>query len=293
LTGTCYSDCFYNRYLNLGFVISSNSNNDHAAIWNLVISYLEQDKPDILLKEIPLNRKAIKPFLGYYQFESPRNEISGFKDKLLGLTLISFKNHKLIFKQISGEAMELIQTAPNTFAFKGANTSQIIFTTNSEGKKCMINHGGYHEQTYSFTAIFYRCSILLAIILCLSFYLLGIISIVMFFIQKTTRPDSIFRILPMLGLSLLASAFYYLLEVEKYTYTMYELGSINHKTILIFFGTLSFGIISLINFVYSIRNFKRNNGWLRYYLLFSAFSMCYITCILGENGWIGLRTWAL
>jgi CubicO group peptidase (beta-lactamase class C family) len=126
LTGTCYSGCYYNRELNIGFVISSNSNNDNTRIEQLIISYFEQHKPSIALKAQELDKEAMQPFLGFYQFDSPRNEISAFVDKLQNLPEVYLRNDKLYLKPLIGEPLELIQVASMTFAFTDANTPSIV-----------------------------------------------------------------------------------------------------------------------------------------------------------------------
>jgi CubicO group peptidase (beta-lactamase class C family) len=293
LTGTCYSDCYYNHELNLGFVMSSNSNNDNYAIWKLIIAYLERDKPIIPLIVQTLDKKSIEPFLGFYQFESPRNEISGFKDKLLNLTKIYFDNNKLYARPLMGEPTELIQTAPMTFALMGRNTPQMVFATNSAGKNCLIDNGRYYEQTSAFGALTKRLILIISLLFILSSYILGIISLIGAILRKLKWGKIVLRILPMIGVSLLIWAVFYLLEVQEYTYKMSELGTINSITLVIFCGTLAFGLISIAHLFYSIKAFLKTKNWLSWYLLLIGFSMCLIAFILWGNGWIGLRTWAL
>ena len=98
----------------------------------------------------------------------------------------------------------------------------------------------------------------------------------------------------MIGLGLLVLAVLNLLEVQKYTYKLAELDTINLRTISIFLGTAVFGIASIVNLFFSIRMFsKQKKHWFAYYLLFTSISLCFIAAILWQNGWIGLRTWAL
>src|SRR4030095_2341065 len=151
LTGTCFSSLKYNRELGIGFVLASNSNNNNYRIEKLIVSYFEQN---ILAKDLPIqsiDKKAIEPFLGRYQFESPRNEIRAFSDKLQNAPKIYFKNGKLYFKPLIGEPSELLQTGTMTFAFRGMNMPLICFTKNDQGKNVMIG-GTYYEQTSNFWA---------------------------------------------------------------------------------------------------------------------------------------------
>ena len=241
-----------------------------------------------------IDKKAIEPFLGRYQFESPRNEISAFSDKLQNAPKIYFENDKLYFKPLIGDPSELVQTAPMTFAWRGMNMPLICFTKNDQGKNVMMIGGTYYEQTSNFWAMLKRGIIIIALIFALSSVILGIVSFIGATIGKLTWRDIIPRIIPMIGVGFLVWAVLNLIEVQQYTYKLSELDKVNFRTMIIFWGTSAFGIISIISLVYSIRTFrKQNKRWFASYLLLTSISMCLIMTILWQNGWIGLRTWAL
>lgn len=294
ITGTCFSSCKYNRELNIGFVLASNCNNNNYRIEDLIVSYLEQNIPAKNLPIQSLDKKAIEPFLGRYQFESPRNEISAFSDKFQNAPKIYFKNGRLYFKPLIGDPSELLQTGPMTFAWRGMNMPLICFAKNDNGKNVMTIAGGYYEQTSNFSAMFKRVIIIIALIFVLSSVILGIASLIGIIIGKLTWRDIIPRIIPMIGLGLLVLAVLNLLEVQKYTYKLAELNTINLRTIIIFSGTAAFGVVSIVSLFFSIRRFsEQKKRWFAYYLLFTSISLFFITAILWQNGWIGLRTWAL
>lgn len=294
LTGTCFSSCKYNRELGIGFVIASNSNNTNYRIEELIVSYLEQDLPGKELLTQPVDKKKMEPFLGRYQFESPRNEISAFSDKLQNAPSIYFKNNKLYFKPLIGDPSELVQIAPMIFAWRGMNMPLICFTKNDSGKKVMMIGGIYYEQTANFWAMFKRLIIIIALVFVLSSVILGIVSLIGGVIGKLAWQDLIRRSAPMTGVGLLIWAVMNLLEVQQYSYKLSELDTINFRTIVIFFGTAAFGIISIVSLYFSIRTFRKsNNYWFATYLLLTSVSLCLVTAILLQNGWLGLRTWAL
>ena len=294
LTGTCFSSCKYNRELGVGFVIASNSNNNNYRIGELIVSYLEQNIPGKNLSTQSIDKQAILPFLGRYQFESPRNEISAFSDKLQNAPRIYFEKNKLYFKPLIGDPSELLQTAPMTFAWRGMNMPLICFTKNEQGKKVMMIGGAYYEQTSNFWAMFKRGIIIIALIFALSSVILGIVSFIGAIIGKLAWRDIIPRIAPMIGIGFLVWALLNLIEVQQYTYKLSELDKVNFLTMIIFWGTSVFAIISIMSLVYSLSTFRRkNNRWFASYLLLTSISMCLIMIILWQNGWIGLRTWVL
>jgi len=294
ITGTCFSSCKYNRELGVGYVISSNCNNNNYRIEELIVTYLEQNMLSRELFTQPIDKNKIESFLGRYQFESPRNKISGFSDKLQNAPKIYFENGKLFFKPLNGNASELVQTSPMIFAWRGSNMPMLCFTKNDEGKNVMLIGGSYYEQTSNFWAIFKRAIIIIALLFAISSVILGIVSCIAAMIGKLSWRKIIPRVMPMIGVIFLAWAVYFLLEVQKYTYKLSELTTVNFQTLIIFLGTSLFGIASVISLFYSITAFrKQRSRWYACYVLLTSISLCYLMDILWQNGWIGLRTWAL
>ena len=294
ITGTCFSSFRYNRELGIGFVLASNSNNHNSRVEELIVSYFEQN---IIAKDLStqsIDKKAIEPFLGRYQFESPRNEIRAFPDKFQNAPRIYLKNDTLYFKPLIGEPSELLQTGPMTFASREMNMPLICFTKNDQGKKVMLIGGTYYEQTSNFWAMLKRVILIIALIFVLSSVILGIVSLIGIIIGKLTWRELIPRIIPMIGVGLLVWAVLNLLEVQNYTYKLAELNTINMRTMIIFLGTSVFGIASILSLFFSIRMFsKQKKRWFAYYFLLTSLSLFFIAIILWQNGWIGLRTWAL
>ena len=98
----------------------------------------------------------------------------------------------------------------------------------------------------------------------------------------------------MIGFGLLVLAVLNLLDVQKHTYKLAELNTINLRSIIIFLGTGAFGVVSIVSLFFSARMFgKQKKRWFAYYLLFTTISLFFLAAILWQNGWIGLRTWAL
>lgn len=294
LMGTCFSNCIYSRQLGVGFVLSSNGNQPNYEVENLIAEYLEQhasaDKPDSTMLDI----KAITPFLGQYQFESPRNEIAGFKDKLLGTPRVYIENNGLYLKSLLGEQRRLIQTAPLTFAEEWAHEPTVVFTKNEEGKNVAIIDGGYFEQTSYFKVASTLWISVIAIFFAVCSLFPGIISLTGVLTGKLKWQKFPIRILPMIATALLVWAVMSLLQVQDESYLLSELTGIDARTLIIFSGTLLFGIFSLLHLIFVIRKFRQiKNYWFSFYWLITSLSLCYISFVLFQNGWIGMRTWAM
>ncbi len=294
LMGTCFSIFSYNRRLGVGFIMSSNGNQQNWQIESLLADYLEQHTITESLVTTTTDVKAIMPFTGQYLFENPRNEIGAFKDKLLNNVEVSVENNAVVITPLFGSTMKLVQVSPLQFAFEGANRATIIFTKNEEGKNVMNLNGAYYEQASFFKAKGKFYLAVLAVLFALSAALAGLISPIGFYTGKVKKDQLWLRQLPVIALALLTWAVMKTLEVQDESYLLSELTSINTRTIIIFAGTLLFAIFSVIHLIIVLRRFgKFKNKFFAVYWLLVSLSLCYISFVLFQNGWIGLRTWAM
>ncbi|MEJ7588693.1 MAG: serine hydrolase domain-containing protein [Ferruginibacter sp.] len=294
LAGNCFSSFRYNREYGVGFVIASNSNNPNYRVQELIVSYLEQNKEGRKLLTEPLDKKEVGQYLGRYQFESPRFMISGFSDKLQNAPEIYIKNDLLFFKPLIGEVAQLVQTAPLTFAWKGMNMPLIRFTKNEEGKKVMLIGGSYFEQTSNFWALCKRILIVIALLFMLSAFITGFVSIIGCVLGKRSWRRAIPMLIALAGIGCLAWAIRNLLLVQQYSYKLSELDTLNFFTMGIFLGTSIYGVATAAG-LYFLTSILQEPGslWRKIYLLCVNISLCLILIILLQNGWIGLRTWAM
>jgi CubicO group peptidase (beta-lactamase class C family) len=301
LTGTCFSAFKYNRELEVGFVLACNSNQELHRIETLIVSYLEKGHNPQPLTAEPLDVQGIQPFLGRYQFESPRNEIAAFKDKLVDAPSLALRGGKLYYQPLLGQATELVQTAPLTFAWTGDNLPLIRLTRNESGKRVLLVAGAYYEQTSNAWALFKRTLLALALGCAASAVLSGLLAIMQLALipraetmGKVRKKTAFLRILLMLGLVGLALAVSILESVQKYSYRLCFLQTINSSTLTIFIGTLLFAATTLTCLLFSLLLYRKwASRWAATYFLLSSLSCCVLLILLWSNDWIGLRTWAL
>ena len=294
LMGTCFSTCSYNKELGVGFIMSSNGNQQNSQVEKLVVDYLEQNTPGKKLETVATDLKAIAPFLGQYQFESPRIEISGFKDKLLNSAKLVAEDNSLFIKPLMGSKIKLLQTAPLQFAFEGATQPTVVFTKNSAGKNIMVMNNAYFEQSTFFKVKFPLWLAIIAVCFAALSVVTGFLSLIGFIKHRPTANKLNIRILPMAAVLLLVCAVKYLLEVQNESYLLSELTTINSRTLIIFLGTLLFGLFAVLHLITVLRKFNQfKNRWFALYWLLTSLSIFYIALLLFQNGWIGLRAWAM
>lgn len=293
LAGTCYSSCFYNRDLDIGFVIAANSDQYPHAIEHAVIKYIEKNLPQPKISTQALDIKSVEAFLGFYEFESPRNEIASILDKFQKAQHVYIEDGMLYIKQRHEKPARLLQTSALTFTYEGVNTPLIVFGKNGD-ENVMSIAGTYYIQNSSLWYVVKNCSLVAVILLTLSVIVLGIQTIVSASRKKMNANDIFFRVIPAVSLVMLLFAIQYLVAMKTHSYRMHELGSLNIHTLGVFMSTLFFGVTSFMFLLYASFNFRRHTKRVAaWYLLITAIAMNTLTFILWRAGWIGMATWMM
>jgi CubicO group peptidase (beta-lactamase class C family) len=291
LVGTCFSSFYYCRERSIGFVVACNSNTSQARIETLLVAYLEQLVPAKPLSVQPTDTKALAPYLGTYQFESPRNVIASFIDKLSNMPQIYLQGGELFFKPLVGKAHKLVQTGPLLFAFEGDGRPRLALTANERGHRVLMMGGTYYEQVNRAGALAKRILLALAALLALLAALASGVAVAKRLLGRITTRQLLPRLLPLAGTAGLAWASLNLLDVQSNTYKLSELADVNLRTGVICVGTALYGITAAATLSWAlIRFIKTKKGWV---WLTGALGMCCLAFLLWQNGWLGLRTWAM
>jgi len=289
--GTFRSVYQYNRESNYGFVIASNGNG-LADIENLINDYFTKNRQPKEIQVQPLDKKAITPYLGYYQLEDPRYDLMAFTDRLM-LVKIGIENDTLYFT-IMGQRHELLQCGPLTFTQPGVASPGIVFTVNSAGTKVLILNQHYAEKAPAFTALGYRFVLLIAVVFMFLSVIIGIIALISFLMGKINWQQLQIKILPAVSILFLLWGINSFLEVKSNAYLLYQLTMVSYNSVAIFLGISLFGILAVLNLVLLIKRFRSVNSRVtKYCLLLIALSLMLLFFILLRNGWIGLMTWTL
>jgi CubicO group peptidase (beta-lactamase class C family) len=294
LTGTCFSQCFYNREHGFGFVIANNSNYGGSQIEELISAFLEQN-----LRREPLNTQILdveemEKYVGFYQFDCSRNEIARLMDMFSIGQRFFIKNEDLYEQSFFGEEKLLYQVAPLTFVRKGLNTPTITFTKNEDGKQAMMLSDIYHEKGSYTWALIWRGLIILMIALIVISAIVAIGAFVAALIKKVAWNMLPKRFLPIFSFGIFVFAFSKVIEVQQFSYLLYELREVNARTLWVFLGTLFFGIAGLICLFLAIQSFRKNkNRWLAWYWMLTYGSVFGLAVLFFYFDYIGLKTWAM
>ena len=294
LSGTCYSSCYYSRELGLAFVISTNSNHPNWQIEDKLITYLFPNAQTKIWQQRALDMSVMENYLGRYQFDSPRNEISAFADRLKDAPRVKLKNGKLFLHPLLGNPRELFQTDSLSFRIEGQNHPYLKFGVSDEGAPCMWIAGRYYEKVSNFWAISKRLLLVLGVAIATLSIFQALMALVLKIRKRINNQVFLAGVLPVIGSSALLLGVLKLQEIQQYTFLMYELDFINNRTLTIFGGTSLFGLSALFSLFFTLKNFRNiDQKWLLKYLLVTSLTLCGLTLYLWQQGWIGMRTWAM
>ncbi|GAB4042729.1 serine hydrolase domain-containing protein [Spirosoma jeollabukense] len=290
ILGTYRSSYRYNRKLGIGFVVCS-SGNGLATVENLITDYLVQTKSPIKAKTTRMDTKAMTPYLGYYQIENPRFELLGFLDRLLLVNVEEAKD--TLWFSIFGKKIRALPTGSLTFTNRSSNASNIVFLQ-SYGKKILVVNDYYCEKVSGVWALTSRFILFLSCLVAVFGIIPAIISLVQRIRRKYTGQLWLLMSLPTIAVICLLAAILNFEAIYTDSYRLYTLATVNMTSVIIFAGTLLFGLLSAGNLIYLVMRFKAiQTRLMGLYLLITAASLLIITAFLLTNGWIGLRTWAM
>jgi CubicO group peptidase (beta-lactamase class C family) len=294
LTGSCFSSLRYNRDLGVGFILSTNSNYSGRRIEEFLVRKLQENFPVPAVEEEPLDIEAAKPYLGWYVLKNPRHAISAFADELQFAPRLKIENGKLIFQPLIGNASPLRQMGKGIYTFNDCTIPMVALVKNENGEKIMQLGGLYFVRQNAVLTISYRLAVVAGIIVSLSIFLflpfiaLGVAK------RKLSSNTIWVGLVVAIGLVGLINAVLSLLHVQTFTYKLYELGTVNSRTLTIFFGTILFGVASLYAVIHRMLIFRKKypSIYKWYYTLLSS-SLFFLFMILLMNGWIAMRFWTI
>jgi len=280
----------YNRKLGIGYAICNNNETNNTRIVNILTDFLTQNQSLPNQNSQKINIESMEPYFGYYQFKSPRYELLGFIESLFSVYNIKPLESKLLEVNLLGELDTLIQVSDNKFRKRNFTIATTLFLTNNRGEKILIRNSEYFQKVNFLWLLSQQVAFVLSMFAIFIGFLLGIIWLIFVFIKKQNLVKSKFMLIPFITASLFISAIYSLVYItENYIKSPF----INGYTVTIYISTILFAIFSLLNIFVLFREWGNQKGrWLYYSLWTIALLYIYLTLMLFQNNWIGLRTWA-
>ncbi|MCG8416933.1 MAG: beta-lactamase family protein [Proteobacteria bacterium] len=145
------SEYRYSTALGLGYVMLFNSTTEavtdaFASVRRLLFAYLTRDRELPSPPAIDLPERELQRYAGYYEFESPRYQLTGFFERVdLGAEVV-VKSGTLYLELGIGLRVPLIATETGRFRAPGLSAPLIAFGQRSDGTRIMLLGDLYYEE---------------------------------------------------------------------------------------------------------------------------------------------------
>lgn len=281
---------------NMGYFYSINSGNGDAfsKIGKAIRAYIT-----LHLQRPAVPAAAALPpdaadYAGFYQPDSPRNELMRFFDRLAGLSRLHFDNGKMLLSSLNG-TNTFIPVSGHLFRYTGKDdppqpaASAALLTPNAEGR--FIQAGVTLKRIPTWFALLEILLTAVVALAMISILLYAPVWIIGGFFKKRRRPAErpmrLWPLLAMLGLIAFVAIF-----IVCGSDIISRLGNVTVWSLAIFCTTLLFAAASLISAWAAWR--ARAEGArrsVRIYSMIVSAALVIATVYLAYWGIIGLRTW--
>lgn len=260
----------YNRYYGAGFALSNNAMESNKAIITLVTDFLTRnlDKPTRTTSALDL--ASIEPYLGFYSFSSPRNEILAFAERLINGFELALENDTLTVKTLFEKPLKLIPASANIF-YRGDNLeADVIMTKDENGQLVYIYDAYYYEKSSAFIYWLRLGGIVASVVLLITYVLYTLIWLVR--IQSLSREEIFIRLWPLTSIIFFAAMIFCFNAMLD---PLIDAGQFNWKTAGYALFSALWLVISLASFLVIFRGFS---------FVRRKFTAMYITGVIAANG---------
>lgn len=282
----------FNRELGIGFALSINSSSaDNSTVEDLVIRFITQGRaPTLPGGKVTIEAQAIAPYLGYYEYRSPRNQILYFLESITDGGKLSLQNDTLMYQLFAGKEAEKYVHAGNMQFRKIENNSPTFLLTTDAEDKPVISARGYYEKTSAFAYWTWRITFFATAIISLLILPIALIWWLVRLIRRKSKTG--WQTLLLQALSILSFVVAFLI-LNGLLNDMHSAGELNARTIAVMLLTTLFGLLALLGLPLLWRQWQKiNSKALRLYLLINGLSLVYLAGYFAIHGWIGIRLWA-
>jgi len=281
---------------NIGYFYSINSGNGDAfsKIGKAIRAYITLHLQRGALPAAASLPSDAADYAGFYEPDSPCQEMIRFLDRLAGLSRLHFDDGKMLLSSVNGTST-FVPVSGHLFRYVGKDdppepaASAALLTPNSDGR--FIHAGVTLKRIPTWFALFEVVLTALVVVAMISILLYAPVWIIGGFFKKRRRPEErLMRIWPLLAmLCLVAFVAVFILSSGD---IIGRLGNVTLWSLAIFASTLLFGVLSLVSAWATWKG--RGEGVrrsVRIYSMIVSAALVIATIYLAYWGILGLRTW--
>lgn len=278
----------------LGYVYAINSVNGPAMreIGQLVRRFLVRGLTPPLPTSLQVAAPRLRALTGYYQPITPRQEVSRFLERLLGVVRVEFQQGYLYSHPFFGERKVLIPVTERRFRGENEPLPSLIFLETPQGLIVQGNGdplNGNYQAVPLLVMLAEWIAVVVCLLLMLSAILHGLFWIPWRLLGRGDKEAWKLRLFPLAAcLCLAAAAAVFLLGLGD---ALQNFGQATVYSVSFFLLSLLFPLFALLSVIQIVRlRSSARRGWV-YSAAVSA--CCALAALyLGYYGILGLRTWA-
>ena len=290
------TDMSYMPEYGVGYFYSINSGNGEAfdKIGKAIRAYITRNLQRPVVSIAALLPSDASDYAGWYEPDSPRQELTRFVERIAGLTRAHFNDGKLMLSGL-GQPSTFVPVGGHLFRYVGKDSppepaaSAALLSPNSEGR--FILAGSTLKRVPAWLA--------LGEIVLTGFVIFALASILLYapvwmvggLFKRRRRPaERAMRIWPVIALLSLAA--FMVIFIVCSSDIINRLGNVTGWSLGIFVATLAFAAASILSAITAWRRPAEGvRKWVRIYSMVVSSALIIATAYFAYWGMIGLRTW--
>ncbi|WP_286779488.1 MULTISPECIES: serine hydrolase domain-containing protein [Sphingobacterium] len=285
---------FFNREAGIAYAIAANSVVNLWPVSQAIEEFLTKDISPPKSISLPIDEQKIKLLLGYYQFMNPKNERWEFYRRIFGgIELTAVSKDRLVVKKENGQLDSLVHVGNGIFRLKDDILPAFVLARDPDGQPFFQGYGSsFYRKVPRASVLIQKLPIYLGLMAILIYLIYSTIGIFLTLFRKMKLIDLGIPLLPIIGTCCFLAAYRLMGQTDASHKELFT--SFNGTSFFIFLGMLLFAIlVALSSLLLYYRWSRLNPLWLRLFLAFNNFFLCYLVALLSINGWIGVPIWMM
>jgi CubicO group peptidase (beta-lactamase class C family) len=293
-----YSDFWYNRNLDIGYVVLINqfdaqTRGNVRKLRELITEHLTESAKPVFQPIVSIPKEYLDDYCGTYTIGYGAKDLLGLINFILGVTEVQLSGDTLSLRQpLSGDTENYFPVSNGLFRKQDMPEATVAFFTTPDGAKAMVNGRDYLEEQstwkYWLTIVF----IIWTVLVMLSTVIYTFFWVPVYVYKKVSKKQQTIqcisvRTFPFTGTLVLIIGIILIANQD-----LFYLGKLTFVNVSFFISTWLFALLSIVSLISAIKCLKRPvRKILRVFHLVTACTYVSMTLFLWYWGVIGLKLW--
>ncbi|MEM9546913.1 MAG: serine hydrolase domain-containing protein [Bacteroidota bacterium] len=278
----------YSREADLGISISMNRNGDANALVDEILDFMlgNESQANYERKIVPIPDSLKNKFCGFYELDSPKNELFAFSDQLFGGFSLDFQMDKIVRRRLLGRPKDTLYYAGNNqFYFEDETIPAAILIETEKGESAFWINENYAAKKSRWKRLLIFFGLVISFLLVSAFFVYG----VWWLIRNLFRKK---KINPLNHIVLVGVGCSFIAMFVGFGLTMSNLETAMHMNASSLLYYLSSYILILMCMLAIFRSFKiTGSGRFKKFYITTTIGAIFLSYYLMDIGFIGLKLW--